>query len=88
MMDEIELRNSYGHGCLTNIKNCKKQNLKSAGYSRYLNCLEMNENVNKWKVVTEWSIIKKGKAKVIPLQARCGPEGGYRYSSTLPWPRH
>ena len=26
----------------------------------------------------------KGKGKVIPLQARCGPEGGYRYSSTLP----
>jgi hypothetical protein len=24
------------------------------------------------------------KGKVIPLQARCGPEGGYRYSSTLP----
>jgi len=26
----------------------------------------------------------KGKGKVIPLQARCGPEGGKRYSSTLP----
>ena len=26
----------------------------------------------------------KLKGKVIPLQARCGPEGGYRYSSTLP----
>jgi hypothetical protein len=26
----------------------------------------------------------KGKGKVTPLQARCGPEGGYRYSSTLP----
>ena len=26
--------------------------------------------------------IKKGK--VISLQARCGPEGGYRYNSTLP----
>jgi len=24
------------------------------------------------------------KVKVIPLQARCGPEGGLRYSSTLP----
>ena len=24
------------------------------------------------------------KGKVIPLQARCGPEGGQRYSSTLP----
>jgi len=29
----------------------------------------------------------KGKGKVIPLQARCGPEGGWRYSSTLPCPR-
>ena len=28
------------------------------------------------------------KGKVIPLQVRCGPEGGWRYSSTLPWPRH
>jgi hypothetical protein len=26
----------------------------------------------------------KSKSKVTPLQARCGPEGGYRYSSTLP----
>ena len=26
----------------------------------------------------------KGKGKVIPLQARCGPEDGQRYSSTLP----
>jgi len=26
----------------------------------------------------------KSKGKVFPLQARCGPEGGYRYSSTLP----
>jgi len=26
----------------------------------------------------------KGKGKVIPLQARRGPEGGWRYSSTLP----
>ena len=26
----------------------------------------------------------KGKGKVIPLQARCGPEGGQRYSSTVP----
>ena len=24
------------------------------------------------------------KGKVIPLQVRCGPEGRYRYSSTLP----
>ena len=28
--------------------------------------------------------IYKGKGKVIPLQARCDREGGYRYSSTLP----
>jgi len=28
----------------------------------------------------------ESKGKVIPLQVRCGPEGGYRYSSTLPWP--
>ena len=28
------------------------------------------------------------KIKLIALQARCGPEGGYSYSSTLPWPRH
>jgi len=26
----------------------------------------------------------KGKGKMIPLQARCGLEGGYSYSSTLP----
>ena len=28
------------------------------------------------------------KCKVISLQARCYPEFGWRYSSTLPWPRH
>jgi hypothetical protein len=27
---------------------------------------------------------KKGKGKGFPLQALCGPEGGQRYSSTLP----
>jgi len=27
------------------------------------------------------TVSKKGKGKVIPLQAQCGPEGGYRYSS-------
>jgi len=32
----------------------------------------------------QYSHIGKGKGKVIPLQAPCGPEGGYRYSSTLP----
>jgi len=26
----------------------------------------------------------KGKGKVIPITGLCGPEGGYRYSSTLP----
>ena len=26
----------------------------------------------------------QSKGKVIPLQARCGPEGGQRYSSALP----
>ena len=29
----------------------------------------------------------KGKGKVIPLQARLWPRGGYRYSSTLPRPQ-
>jgi len=28
------------------------------------------------------------KGKVIPLLARCGPEGGWRYSFTLPRSRH
>ena len=31
-----------------------------------------------------WELLNKSKGKVIPLQARCDPEGGYRYSSTLP----
>jgi len=30
----------------------------------------------------------KKKGKEIPLQAQCGPEEGWRYSYTLPWPRH
>ena len=31
-----------------------------------------------------YKVCKKSKGKVIPFQARCGPEGGYRYSSTVP----
>ena len=30
--------------------------------------------------------VKKGKE--IPITGLCGPEGGYRYSSTVPRPRH
>ena len=30
----------------------------------------------------------KGKGKVIPITGLCDPEGGQRYSSTLPRPRH
>ena len=38
---------------------------------------------------TSYSLAKRGANKekegeVIPLQARCGPEGGYRYNSILP----
>jgi len=41
------------------------------------------------RVIVNRTLFKgKGKGKVIPLQARCGPEGGQRYSSTLPCPRH
>ena len=32
--------------------------------------------------------VKEVKGKMIQFQSRCGPEGGSRYSSTLPWPRH
>jgi F0F1-type ATP synthase membrane subunit a len=33
-------------------------------------------------------LLAKLKSKATTLQTRCGPEGGYRYISTLPWPRH
>jgi len=33
---------------------------------------------------SEYVALIKKKGKVIPLQARCGPEGEKRYSSTLP----
>jgi len=36
----------------------------------------------------EGNLSKVKKGKVIPLQARCGPQVWYSYSSTLPWPRH
>ena len=35
-----------------------------------------------------WTYLAPVHSKVIPLQALCGPEGGQRYSSTLPLPRH
>ena len=44
----------------------------------------LHHNMN----VTTNRTTHKGKSEVIPLQARCGPEGGQKYSSTLPWPRH
>jgi len=40
-----------------------------------------------WEVRAYCSSIK-GKGKVMPLHGRCDPEGGYRYSSTLTWPRY
>jgi len=40
-----------------------------------------------WEVRAYCSSIK-GKGKVMPLHCRCDPEGGYRYSSTLTWPRY
>jgi hypothetical protein len=47
--------------------------------------------VRLWRTCTGAEIIffsvKKlysSSCKVTPLQARCDPEGGYRYSSTLP----
>ena len=40
----------------------------------------------KWCPETHWYL--KIYGKVMPLQARCDPEGGERYSSNLPWPRH
>jgi hypothetical protein len=47
-----------------------------------------NKEINKNKQVKEIKVDKSqeliGIGKVIPLQARCGPEDGYRYSSTLP----
>jgi len=41
-------------------------------------------------VVTRDTVLTtcKSKGKVFPSQARCGPEGGQRYSSSLPWPPH
>ena len=30
----------------------------------------------------DYALVKEGK--VIPLQGQCGPEGGQRYSCTLP----
>jgi len=35
-------------------------------------------------ITVSCNVKAKGEVKVIPLQARCGPEGGQRYSSTLP----
>jgi len=45
----------------------------------------MSRKLLSGKVTISDFIIKvKVKGKVIPLQARCGTEDGYRYSSTLP----
>jgi len=37
-----------------------------------------------YKKIFKYAYNGKGKGKEIPLQAGCGPEGEYCYSSTLP----
>jgi hypothetical protein len=49
--------------------------------------IELSNRMKKcqsYKLKIEIIFSVKGKGKVIPLQARCGPEGGQKYSSTLP----
>jgi hypothetical protein len=41
-------------------------------------------NMRSAKLEVLTALLMKVKDKVTPLQARCGPEGGQRYSSTLP----
>ena len=49
--------------------------------SGYVQCCGFLEWLRSCKIIRYEC---KGKGKVIPLQARCGSEGGYRYSSTVP----
>jgi len=37
-----------------------------------------------WPKDSSAGLRSKDKRKAIPLQARCGPEDGYSYSSTVP----
>jgi len=56
-----------------------------AAFTNYLEasrCYQLHTNITQHSSVKVNSI--KSKGKVIPLQARCGREGGQRYSSTLP----
>ena len=47
-------------------------------------CSILSNKENSVLSISFYLIKGKGKSKVIPLQAQCRPEGGYRYSSTLP----
>jgi len=40
--------------------------------------------LNSYNTLTGFMIFQYKKGKVIPSQARCVPEVGWRYSSTLP----
>ena len=40
--------------------------------------------MEEWKEMNDWAVLNADKGKVIPLQVRCGPEGGQKYRSTLP----
>jgi hypothetical protein len=46
------------------------------------------EKLDKTKREAKYRVEPSYKGKAIPLQARFGPEGEYRYSSTLPLPQH
>ena len=32
--------------------------------------------MEEWKEINDWAVLNADKGKVIPLQVRCGPEGG------------
>jgi len=62
-------------GCCHNSRQHNKQS--QAGHKRV--CQDLASLL----VIYAWNLSVEGK--VMPLQVWCGPEGGWRYSSTLSW---
>jgi len=89
-----------GHYTHKHTTRCNIQTSSVFCHKMYL-CVDLNVwasccktlHINLMTVQMYWNTqqyrhIESCKGKVMLLQARCDQEGGYSYSSTLPWLRH
>jgi len=81
----------------TNRNNCRRgeggtlyQTVRRQTHYTILSLIRLRQLLQSTPIILFYTLGRRVRALVIllPLQTRCGPEDAYRYSSTLPWPRH